>query len=109
MSCVLVLLVAIVLLCFPVGGACTPPFIFKGARSQGREPSRLRHDLNQDPLSLLTYFTYISIDIAILHLGEHAMGHWNLLGDGPSHIGPLLGPSESMRGGTLGTNPRHSP
>jgi hypothetical protein len=32
---------------------------------------------------------------------------WNLLHDGMSCIGPLLGPSESMRGGTPGTNPRH--
>jgi hypothetical protein len=30
---------------------------------------------------------------------------WNLLDGGPSLCGPLLGPSESMRGGTLGTNP----
>jgi hypothetical protein len=34
---------------------------------------------------------------------------WNLLHDGPSHIGPLLGPSESMRGGTSGTNPQQQP
>jgi hypothetical protein len=31
---------------------------------------------------------------------------WNLLDGGPSHIGPLLGPSESMRDGTLSTNSR---
>jgi hypothetical protein len=30
---------------------------------------------------------------------------WNLLDGGMSHSGPLLEPSESMRGGTLGTNP----
>jgi hypothetical protein len=29
---------------------------------------------------------------------------WNLLDGGLSHNGPLLGPSESMRGGTPGTN-----
>jgi hypothetical protein len=34
---------------------------------------------------------------------------WNLLDDGPSRKGPLLGPSESMRGGTLGTNTRQQP
>jgi hypothetical protein len=34
---------------------------------------------------------------------------WNLLDDGLSHSGPLLGPSESMRGGTLGTNPHQQP
>jgi hypothetical protein len=34
---------------------------------------------------------------------------WNLLDVGPSHNGPLLGPSESMRGGTPGTNPHQSP
>jgi hypothetical protein len=34
---------------------------------------------------------------------------WNLLDDGPSHKGPLLGPSESMRGGTLSTNTRQQP
>jgi hypothetical protein len=32
---------------------------------------------------------------------------WNLLNGGLSHSGPLLGPSESMRGGTPDTNPRH--
>jgi hypothetical protein len=31
---------------------------------------------------------------------------WNLLDGGPSNSGPLLGPSESMQGGTLGTNTR---
>jgi hypothetical protein len=31
---------------------------------------------------------------------------WNLLDGGPSHSGPFLRPSESMRGGTLSTNPR---
>jgi hypothetical protein len=30
---------------------------------------------------------------------------WNLLDGGPSHSGPFLGPSESMRGGTPGINP----
>jgi hypothetical protein len=30
---------------------------------------------------------------------------WNLQDGGPSHSGPLLGLSKSMRGGTLGTNP----
>jgi hypothetical protein len=34
---------------------------------------------------------------------------WNLLYDGPSHSGPLLGPSESMLAGILGTNPRQQP
>jgi hypothetical protein len=34
---------------------------------------------------------------------------WNILEDGPSHNGPLLGPSESMRGGTLGLNPHQQP
>ncbi len=33
---------------------------------------------------------------------------WNLLDGGPSHSGPLHGPSESMRGGTPGTNPHHN-
>jgi hypothetical protein len=32
---------------------------------------------------------------------------WNLLDGRPSHSRHLLGPFESMRGGTLGTNPRH--
>jgi hypothetical protein len=31
---------------------------------------------------------------------------WNLLDGGLSHSRPLLGLSESMRSGTLGTNPR---
>jgi hypothetical protein len=30
---------------------------------------------------------------------------WNLLDGGLTCSGPLLGPSESMRGGTPGTNP----
>jgi hypothetical protein len=33
----------------------------------------------------------------------------NLLKGGPSHCRPLLGPSESLRGGTPGTNPRQQP
>jgi hypothetical protein len=33
----------------------------------------------------------------------------NLLNGGPSHNGPLVGLSESTRGGTLGTNTRHEP
>jgi hypothetical protein len=33
----------------------------------------------------------------------------NILDSGPSHSGPLLGPSESMQGGTLGTNLRQQP
>jgi hypothetical protein len=32
---------------------------------------------------------------------------WNLLNGGLSHSKPLLKPSLSMQGGTLGTNPRH--
>jgi hypothetical protein len=34
---------------------------------------------------------------------------WNFLDGGPSHNGPLVRPSKSMRGGTLGTNPRQQP
>jgi hypothetical protein len=34
---------------------------------------------------------------------------WNLLDGKPSHSGPLLGPSESMRVGTPGTNPHQQP
>jgi hypothetical protein len=34
---------------------------------------------------------------------------WNLLEGDLSHSGPLLRPSESMRGGTLGTNSRQQP
>jgi hypothetical protein len=34
------------------------------------------------------------------------MVFWNLLDSGPSHSGLLLEPSESLRGGTPGTNPR---
>jgi hypothetical protein len=44
-----------------------------------------------------------------LLLGEHVMVFWNLLNGGPSHSGPLLGPSESVRGGTPDTNPRQQP
>jgi hypothetical protein len=41
-------------------------------------------------LSLLAYFTYISIYIPIYAKGEYAMVLWNLLDDGSSHIRPLL-------------------
>jgi hypothetical protein len=34
------------------------------------------------------------------------MVFWNLLHGGLSHSGPLLGPFESLRGDTPGTNPR---
>jgi hypothetical protein len=34
---------------------------------------------------------------------------WNLLDGGLSRSGPLLGPFESMWGGTPGTNPRQAP
>jgi hypothetical protein len=34
---------------------------------------------------------------------------WNLPDGGPSHSGPLIGPSECMQGDTLGTIPRHGP
>ncbi len=34
---------------------------------------------------------------------------WNLLDGGPSPSRPLLGPFESMSGGTLGTNPHQQP
>jgi hypothetical protein len=34
---------------------------------------------------------------------------WNLLDGGLSCSAPLLGPSESMRGGTLGTNSHQQP
>jgi hypothetical protein len=34
------------------------------------------------------------------------MVFWNLLDGGLSHSRPLLRPSESLQGGTLGTNPR---
>jgi hypothetical protein len=59
-------------------------------------------------LSLLGYFTYILIDINYRRLGEHVMVLWNLLYGGLSRKGPLLGPSESLQGDILGTNPHHS-
>jgi hypothetical protein len=34
---------------------------------------------------------------------------WNLLDGEPSHSEPLIGPSESMRGSTPGTNPHQQP
>jgi hypothetical protein len=37
------------------------------------------------------------------------MVFWNLLDGGLSHTKPLLGPSESLRGGTPGTHPRQQP
>jgi hypothetical protein len=61
-------------------------------------------------LSLSTCLFYIYVyRYYYLHLTEHAVVLWNVLDGGPSHSGPLLGPSESMRGGTLGTNPRQQP
>jgi hypothetical protein len=33
----------------------------------------------------------------------------NLLDGGLSHSGPIIGPSESIQGGTLGTNPCQQP
>jgi hypothetical protein len=41
--------------------------------------------------------------------GEHVMVFWNLLDGGLSHNGPLLGPSEFLRGGTLDTNLSQQP
>jgi hypothetical protein len=58
-------------------------------------------------LSLLTYFTYIFIDIIFYVLEGHVMVFWNLLDGGSSHSGPLLRPSESLRGDTSGTDPCH--
>jgi hypothetical protein len=37
------------------------------------------------------------------------MVFWNLLDGGSSRSGPLLGPSESLRGRTLDTHPRQQP
>jgi hypothetical protein len=34
---------------------------------------------------------------------------WNLLDDGLRNSAPLLGPSESMQGGTPDTNPHQEP
>jgi hypothetical protein len=34
---------------------------------------------------------------------------WNLWNGGPSHSGTLLGSSEFIWGGTLGTNPHQQP
>jgi hypothetical protein len=67
-----------------------------------------RVDYNMIPirtLSLLTYFTYIFIDIIIYALGARhgplkSSGWWDEL------YRTLFRPSESMRGGTMGTNPR---
>jgi hypothetical protein len=83
-----------------------PSFYIQGGRDY-KEGNRVGY--NMIPIRILylpVYFTYISIDIDIYTLGEHDMVLWNLLNDGSSRIGPLLGPFESMRGGTLGTNPR---
>jgi hypothetical protein len=66
--------------------------------------TRLQHDFNQDSIS--TYLFYIHFyRYNHMCLGENVMVLWNLLDGGPSHSGSLLGPSESMRGGTLSTNP----
>jgi hypothetical protein len=69
MSCVLVLLMAIVL-SVVFQGSSTPPFISKGGGGLSyKEGNRIGY--NMIPiriLSLLTYFTYIFIDIIIYAL-----------------------------------------
>jgi hypothetical protein len=58
-------------------------------------------------LSLLDYFTYIFIDIIIYAWGSTtwSSGIFWMVG----HSRPLLWSSESMWGGTPGTNPRQQP
>jgi hypothetical protein len=56
-------------------------------------------------ISLLIYFTYIIIYI-IICLEEEDMVFWNLLDGGPSRSRSLFESSESLQGGTPGTNPR---
>jgi hypothetical protein len=59
-------------------------------------------------LSLLAYFTYIYIYIIIYALGITSWSSWKLLYGGLSRNESLLRLSESLRGGTLDTNLRHS-
>jgi hypothetical protein len=66
--------------------------------------TRLQHDFNQDSISTYLFYIYF-YRYNHMCLGENVMVLWNLLDGGPSHSGSLLGPSESMRGGTPGTNP----
>jgi hypothetical protein len=68
-------------------------------------PSQLQYDPNQDSISSCLFYIYF-YRYNYLCLGEDAMVLWNLLDSGPSRSGPLLGTSESMQGGTPGTNPR---
>jgi hypothetical protein len=76
-------------------GASTPPFI-----SMGGEVTKKVTE------SVTTYLLYIYIyRYYYVRLGEDAIVLQNLLDGGPSHNRPLLGSFESMRGGTLGTNP----
>jgi hypothetical protein len=58
-------------------------------------------------LSLFAYFIYVSIDITIYALRDTPIVFWSLQEHGLSPSRPLLGLSESMRCGTLGTNPCH--
>jgi hypothetical protein len=52
-------------------GASTPPFIPKGGRGY-KEGNRVGYNMTPTrTLSLLTYFTYITIDAIIYALGAH--------------------------------------
>jgi hypothetical protein len=59
--------------CSSLGGASTPPFIFKGGEVT-RKVIELVNMIMIMTLSLFVYFTFFSIDIAIYVLGaRHAL------------------------------------
>jgi hypothetical protein len=70
--------------------------------------SWLRHDTNQNSISTCLFYIYSDI-YNFRCLGEHVMVFCNLLDGGLSHNRLLHEPSESLRGGTLGTNPHQQP
>jgi hypothetical protein len=78
----------------------------RGVKLQGRYPSWLQHDSYSDSISTCLFYTYFYRYNYLCHW-EHIMVLWNHLDGGPSHSGPLLGPFESVWGGTPGTNPHH--
>jgi hypothetical protein len=97
-SCVLVLLITIgiVLKLSPLW--CLYRSFYIQGRSGYNESNRVDYNMIIiRTLSLLTYFIYIHIDIIFYALGST-----------PSHSELLLRSSESMRGGTTGTNPHQS-
>jgi hypothetical protein len=86
-----------------------PSFYIQGGHGY-KEGNRVSYNMiPTSTLCLLAFFYIYYYRYNYLRLREHFMVLWNLPDGGPSHSGPLLGPSESLRGGTLSTNPHQQP